>query len=280
MRSVPRLAAPLNLMLVECYSHVGADEQRLDALRQAAEGDRALESTRIEFGRALARAGKLDEAVAVLSPLAERKPEIRLDLVSILIQKASRAPRDPRTWQDVERHLREAEKALPQSVEPLTLLKVDMLAARDRLEDARSLLASAQAKDPRNLQYRLALARLTQRQGKGPSALQILDQAEQDLGPSLGIQLARLDYWGHARGRGGQGRGGQAGRDSAANPRRRPARVSRPAGRDRDPAPRNWPWRDNTGASWRRSSRITSVSGSVCSTWPSKPVTRTPPPIS
>ena len=196
LRSVPRLAAPLNLMLVECYSRVGADEQRLDALRQAAEGDRALESTRIEFGRALARAGKLDEAVAVLSPLAERKPEIRLDLVSILIQKASRAPRDPRTWQDVERHLREAEKALPQSVEPLTLLKVDMLAARDRLEDARSLLASAQAKDPRNLQYRLALARLTQRQGKGPSALQILDQAEQDLGPSLGIQLARLDYWG------------------------------------------------------------------------------------
>ena len=229
LRSVPRLAAPLNLMLAECYSHVGADEQRLDALRQAAEGDRALESARIEFGRALARAGKLDEAVAVLSPLAERKPELRLDLVSILIQKASRAPRDPRTWQDVERHLREAEKALPQSVEPLTLLRVDMLAAQDRLEDARSLLASAQAKDPRNLRYRLALARLTQRQGKGPSALQILDQAEKDLGPSLGIQLARLDYWGAARGRGGQGRGGQAGRDSAANPRRRPARVSRPA---------------------------------------------------
>ena len=89
LRSVPRLAAPLNLMLVECYSRVGADEQRLDALRQAAEGGRALESTRIEFGRALARAGKLDEAVAVLSPLAEGKPELKLDLVSILIQKAS-----------------------------------------------------------------------------------------------------------------------------------------------------------------------------------------------
>ena len=74
LRSVPRLATPLNLMLVECYSRVGSDEQRLNALRQAAEGDRALESTRIEFGRALARAGKLDEAVAVLSPLAERSP--------------------------------------------------------------------------------------------------------------------------------------------------------------------------------------------------------------
>ena len=96
--------------------------------------------------------------------------------------------------------MREAEKALPQALEPLTLLRVDMLAARDRLEEARSLLASAQAKDPRNLPYRLALARLTQRQGKGPSALQVLDQAEQDLGPSLVIQLARLDYWGQQGG--------------------------------------------------------------------------------
>ena len=77
LRSVPRLAAPLNLMLAECYSRVGADEQRLDALRQAAEGDRALESTRIEFGQALARAGKLDQAVAVLLPLAEGKPELQ-----------------------------------------------------------------------------------------------------------------------------------------------------------------------------------------------------------
>ncbi len=208
LRSLPRLAVPLNLMLVECYRRVGADEQRLDALREAAEGDRAPESTRIEFGRALARAGKLDEAVAVLSPLAEGKPELKLDLVSILIQKASRTPGDPRTWQDVERHLREAEKALPQSVEPLTLLRVDMLAARDRLEEARSLLASAQAKDPRNLPYRLALARLTQRQGKGPSALQILDQAEKDLGPSPDIQLARLDYWGM--------QGGEAAKAAAA----------------------------------------------------------------
>ena len=85
--------------------------------------------------------------------------QLRLDLVSILVQKASRTPRDPRTWQDVERHLRAAEKALPQAVEPLALLKVDMLAARDRLVEARLLLASAQAKDPRNLRYRLALAR-------------------------------------------------------------------------------------------------------------------------
>lgn len=78
LKSLPRLAAPLNLMLAECYSHVGSDEQRLNALRQAADGDGALESTRIEFGRALARAGKLDEAVVVLLPLADASPSFGL----------------------------------------------------------------------------------------------------------------------------------------------------------------------------------------------------------
>ncbi len=225
----PQLTVQLDLMLAECYGRVGDDEQRLDALRQAAEGDQGPESARIELAQALARSGKLDQAVTILLPLAMRKPEWRLDLVRLLIQKASRQPRDQRNWQEVERHLREAEKALPQAVEPLALLRLDMLAAQDRLEDARSLLASVQAKDPRNLRYRLALARLTQRQGKGAAALQILDQAEKDLGPSLDIQLARLDYWGLEGGDRGQGRGGQAGGDSPANPRRRPARVPRSA---------------------------------------------------
>jgi cellulose synthase operon protein C len=196
LNSNPRVAIPLSLMLAECYRHVGTDEQRLNALKQAAEGDRAPDSARIEFARALVRAGKLDQAVIVLVPLAERKPELRLDLVALGIQKASRPPQDAWTWQEVERQLRAAEKALPDAVERLILLKVDVLAARDCLDDARAVLVSAQAKDSRNLRYRLALARLTQRHGEGTAALQIVDQAEKDLGPSLDIQLARLDHCG------------------------------------------------------------------------------------
>ena len=52
------------------------------------------------------------------------------------------------------------------------------------------------AKDPRNLRYRLTLARLAQRQGQSAAALQILDRTEVELGPSLDIDLARLNYWG------------------------------------------------------------------------------------
>jgi cellulose synthase operon protein C len=138
----------------------------------------------------------LDQAITTMLPLAVSKSEWRLDLVRLLLQKAIRQPRDQRNWLEVERQLREAEQSLPQAVEQLTMLRLDVLAAQGRLNDARSVLSSVQAKDPRNLRYRLTLARLTQRQGEGAAALQILDQAEKDLGPSLDIQKARLEYWG------------------------------------------------------------------------------------
>ncbi len=183
-------------MLVECYGRVGAEEQRLRALRDVAENRLAGESTRVEYARSLARAGKLDDAIAVLIPLAERQAEVKVDLLEALVQKASRIPGDPAAWREVERQLGLAEKALPGSIERLTLLRADMLVARKRMDEAQKLLTEAEAKDPRNLPYRLALARLSQRQGKGAEPLKILDEAEKDLGPSLAIQLARLSLWG------------------------------------------------------------------------------------
>jgi cellulose synthase operon protein C len=200
LKSLPQLTLPLDLMLAECYGRVGSDEKRLDALRQAATGDRTSESARADFALATARSGKLDEAISTLSSIASNKPEVRLDLVGLLIRKAIRQPANQQNWQEVERYLNEAGEALPQSAESFTLLRADMLAARARWADARLLLTSAHTKDPRNLRYRFALARLAQREGNGVLALKILDQTEKDLGPSLEIQLARLDYWGQERG--------------------------------------------------------------------------------
>ncbi|MGA8349109.1 MAG: hypothetical protein WB773_15080 [Isosphaeraceae bacterium] len=147
--------------MAECYGRVGAEEHRLDALRLLVESDRAPDSARVELARSLARSDKLDQSIAMLLPIVERKPELRLDLVRLLIQKTSRQPRDQRNWQEVERALVQAEKALPRETEKLVLVRVDLLLAQNRLANALSVLSSAQAKDPRNLQYRLALARLT-----------------------------------------------------------------------------------------------------------------------
>jgi tetratricopeptide (TPR) repeat protein len=198
--SVPSLKVQVNLSLAECYGHVLDEERRLRALQEAAAGGQAPEVARLALAQSLSRSGKLDQAVMILSPLAERKPEWRLDLVYLLIQKMVRVPKEKRNWDEVEQRLAEAEKEIPQSVERLALARAELLAAQERLDEARSLLAAALAKDPRNLRYRLAMARVHQLQGKGTLALQVLDHAEKDLGPSLELRLARLSYWGQQGG--------------------------------------------------------------------------------
>ncbi len=200
--AAPELIQRINLMLAECHRRLGHDEQRLEALRRAAEGEQGADEARLVLTRELAQSGRLDQAISVLSPLAMtgRNPEWRLELVRLLLQRAIRLPRDRRNWAEVEGYLREAEKALPGSPEPVVLLRIDVLAAQGRLDAARSILAQALAREPGNLAYRLVLARLTQQQGKGGEALAIIDQAEKDLGQSPRIAQARLDYWGRQGG--------------------------------------------------------------------------------
>ena len=173
----------------------------------------------------------------------------------MLIQKASRTPRDPVAWQEVERQFKVADKTLPQAAERLTLLRVDMLAARDRSDEARSLLTDAQAKDSSNLPYRLALARLAQRQGKGPEALRVFNEAEKDLGPSLAIQLARLDYWGRQGGDAAKTAVAKLAEDRQRVACRRPARFSRPASSRRRSVSARRHRRVNTGRAGRAPAR-------------------------
>ena len=78
LRTDQGLTIQLNLMLAECYDRVGCTEKRLEALRRVADRDRGPESARIALAEALARTGKLDEALAILSPLAlaDRQPRV------------------------------------------------------------------------------------------------------------------------------------------------------------------------------------------------------------
>ena len=158
-------------MLADCYGRVGSQEQSLDALRQAADNGAGPDEARIDLARALARSGKLDQALTNLTSLAERRPELRLDIARLLIQKTLRQPRDQRNWLAAEQAVQQAQKARPDAVESLTLLRAELLEAEERAEEARALIASAQAKNPRNLPYRLAQAELAGRTGKGASDL-------------------------------------------------------------------------------------------------------------
>jgi predicted Zn-dependent protease len=191
----PQSLGRLNLMLAECYGRLGQDDQRLAALQRASGDETTGAAARLALAQELARSGKLDEAVKVYLQLVDRRPESWLDMVRHLIRKVLRQPRDRRDWQEVERRLQQAEKALHEPAEELTLLRSELLTAQGRTEEARTLVEAARTKDPRNARYRVALASIAQVQGHAALATQILDQAEKDLGPNLDLRLARLSSW-------------------------------------------------------------------------------------
>ena len=123
------------------------------------------------------------------------RPELRLEIVRLSIENTQRQPSTSRDWNEVERLLDEARKAQPEATEALDLLQADLLVAQEKWDEARAVLTAAKSRNPRSLQYRLALARLSERDRTSSQTLQILDQAEKDLGPLPEIRLARLGFW-------------------------------------------------------------------------------------
>jgi len=195
LRSDPRLTDRLNLMLAECYGRQGYAEQRLNALRQVGGGDRSPVAVRIELAQAQARLGKVDQALAILLPLADRRPELRLDLVRLLIQKNLTLPRDQRRWQEVEQALHEAEKALPGAVDDVTALRADLLGLQDKPDAAQQILEKAIVRNPKSVRSRIALAAFFQGRNEIPQAEKVLDGAEKDLGKSPALLRARVGFW-------------------------------------------------------------------------------------
>ena len=189
------IVSRINLLLAGCYSRSGETEKRVDALERAASGEVKAAVAGPLLAQTMESEGRLDEAIRVHLLLVESRPQSRLDLVRLLILKNARLPEPQRHWPEVERRLHEAERTMPKAVEDLTRLRADLLAAQNRVEEARTVLMIAQRNDPRNLNYRLALTRIAQHEAKIPLALQTLDLAEKDLGSSLAIQLARLELW-------------------------------------------------------------------------------------
>ena len=114
---------------------------------------------------------RLDQALTNFTSLAERRPELRLNIARLLIEKTLRRPGQERNWQVAEQAVQEAQKARPEAIQSLTLLRADLLEGQGRGEEARAIIAAAHAKDPRNLSYRLALAGLAARMGKRRSEL-------------------------------------------------------------------------------------------------------------
>lgn len=191
LASSPLLLKQAHLLLAVCYRHLGNPDLRVAACRAALAVDSAWVPAQLELAAATAATGRFDEALAVYQKLASHLPSSRVAAGRLILRRTLRAPADRRNWAEIERFLKEAPEATQQSVE-WRMLWIDVLVAQGRLADAEKYLQAARAEQPRQVQYRLALAALADRQEQPDRARKLIDEARRELGDLADLRLAQV----------------------------------------------------------------------------------------
>ena len=181
----PGWPARIQLGLGRCYEACGDAGRQLGACRQAVALDSSLRTASFALARALAAAGRLDEAAAEWERLM-RRPEAPKAGWGEWAEVAVR--RNPaRLWREAERVLGEAAKAGTDPVR-LALLRAELLTARARPDEARALLEREAKGHPRRLELTAALADLAVRRGEYGAALRLLAAARRSAPGADGVE--------------------------------------------------------------------------------------------
>jgi tetratricopeptide (TPR) repeat protein len=190
-----QITAEINLFLAECYGRLGAEEMRIDALERASAGQKSTTLIGPALAQAMEKSGRIDDASKLHATLADTRPESRLDLIRLSIQKNLRLPSDQRHWQALEQRLLDVGKAMPSSAETVILLRVEILAAQNRSAEALKILENAAIEHPKSLRFRIAIATVLQGESKLAEARKVLDSAEKEFGANSELRRANIAYW-------------------------------------------------------------------------------------
>ncbi len=193
---MPDLVKKVNLWLGKAYGKLGNTDQQIAAYRRALSTDRFFTPARLGIAEALLEAGRLDEAIAEYAHLRDRKQTIlggAIPWARMQILRTLRTPPAQRDWTIAERALEEAARLVPDSVE-IPVLRVEILVAQGRVDEAEALLIRACDEKPEEVEFWRALASLAQRQENWDRVEQILDESERRLGDKAALRTARAQY--------------------------------------------------------------------------------------
>jgi len=193
LASNPTLRASVNDLMARCLAHLGDQERRRGALASAVRDNPDNVQTRLAWIADLVAQGNVGQAIDEYGKLVETVPQARVPLFQLLIARNQRLPESRRDWSEAERLIaltaREATSSLP------VVLKAQLLQARGDVAGAEALLDGARAGDPRDDAAAMiwtASADLGVAREDYAGALRLLDEAQDKLGDSTALRLARM----------------------------------------------------------------------------------------
>ncbi len=152
-----------DLAMAQCHAALDNIEAETAAYRRVLKLNPVSIPARLGLAACLLRQQKLNEAIAEFRPLVHL-PQVRLQLVRLLILRNLQMPELARERAEVERLLDQSKQEHEDPVNE-TLLRAELLAARGQTEAARQLIEDARTTQTDRVEFWLALSRLAERSG-------------------------------------------------------------------------------------------------------------------
>ncbi len=204
----PSLLKQADYWAGRCYGQLGNVDQELKAYRRALDTDPFYRRAKAGLAAALAKIGQIDPA------LDEYRGIVRMDtaamehfwpqLAEALLRKNLELDPSERDWRELKDLFDRVGQITPDSPQ-LVAFRANLLLvqaqqqraspeAQQLVAKAEQLLLEARKKNPKELDYWTALAKLAERKKEWDQAELLLDEARQKIGDSVALRLARALY--------------------------------------------------------------------------------------
>ncbi len=180
----------VNALLARCYGALGEREMQQEAYQRVLNDNPNDLQAKLGLIERMIQQGDVDEAIAQYRTFIKQLPMVSLRLVRLLIARIRQKPPLQRDWSELKSLLDDAEKAMPELVEPV-LTRADLELAQDQPSRARAVIEKGRSRFPKSVTLRCAQAALLGKDKQFEEANRVLDEARKELGDNVELRLQR-----------------------------------------------------------------------------------------
>lgn len=184
------LKARISDMLARCYSQLGEPGMQQEAYLRALAANPQDVTAKLGLINRMVNDGEIDAAINEYRKLVKKVPQVKLTLAQLLIMRHRQRSLSQADWNEVKSLIDAAEKASPQSAEPL-VIRAESYSAQGKFTEAWDELAHAKARFPKSLAVWNAQAGILGIQKRFDQADSLLNQAVALLGDRVESRLQR-----------------------------------------------------------------------------------------
>ena len=189
LADLPRLSELSSLHIASCFEAMGDPEEQIKELRNAIISHPQAEQTALRLAAVLQANGRTDEAIAVfdMNGQLSNLPGVPLELARLELQRTLREPPEQRDWAKLEAMVQSVAEKQPIQA---ALLRHQILLAQGKQSEAMELLKKLYSEAPsEGIASQLVLLLIAQ--GDFKQAGEVLDEAQEKLGDTVALRIAR-----------------------------------------------------------------------------------------